>query len=244
MSSHLSRALHISSLPADTLFSLDLSFSLNTGKPPRLFTDPVSWVPMFDRIPPTPNASAASSRMQCIVNPLLAIAFHDVQYFAELMNAATADPSRRLRDTEFQTFVHLTQYRLLQLQDTLTEPLDELLRLALLAFLASITLHFPETKTGGIQYPYLARRFRECYCRSAADLDFENLTLWLLTMIAMAVHGVNDPWLRQCWRVEVSSDLSWTRARLRLEEIMWIRAIHDRAGRYAFEVMQGHQKVH
>jgi hypothetical protein len=172
-----------------------------------------------------------------LVDGRLVVIFRDLRYFAGLMNAATGS-NRRLRDTEFQNFICSIQYRLLQLQSTLDGTLGECLRLAMLAFLTT-TFQIPGTK---VQYPYLASRFRECYCVvEAATSQLQNLVLWLLTVAAISVYGVDEPWLRERWQVDVPS-LVWPEARRRLQEIMWIDAIHDEPGRYAFGVM-GHHEV-
>lgn len=75
-------------------------------------------------------------------------------------------------------------------------------------------------------------------CRGR-DVQLQNLVLWLLTVTAIFVYGVDEPWLRERWQVGVPS-LVWPEARRRLQEIMWIDAIHDEAGRYAFVVMSHH----
>ena len=229
-------------LSAYALLSLDLSVSLNTGEHPHFFTDPVSWGPIFDGLTPVPAAGGhGPSRHVQSVDSLgdrrLVVIFRDLQYFAGLMNAATGS-NRRLRDTEFQNFTCSIQYRLLQLQGTLDDILGECFRLAMLAFLTT-TFQIPGKK---VRYPYLASRFREC-CRTveAATPQLQDLMLWLLMVGAISVYSVDEPWLRERWQAEVLG-LVWPEARRLLQEIMWIDAIHDKPGRYAFEVMS-HREV-
>jgi hypothetical protein len=172
-----------------------------------------------------------------LVDRRLVVIFRDLQYFAGLMNAATGS-NRRLRDTEFQNFTCSIQYRLLQLQSTLDDILGECLRLAMLAFLTT-TFQIPGTK---VRYQYLASRFREC-CRAveAATPQLQDLMLWLLMVGTISVYGVDEPWLRERWQADVPG-LVWPEARRRLQEIMWIDAIHDEPERYAFEAMS-HREV-
>lgn len=74
-----------------------------------------------------------------------------------------------------------------------------------------------------IDLPYLAIRFREACCA------IEARTPEVRTLIL---------WLKERWQSQVP-DLEWTEAQGRLEEIMWINAIHDKPGKKAFEFMRG-----
>jgi hypothetical protein len=105
------------------------------------------------------------------------------------MNAATGS-NRRLRDTGFRNFICSIRHRLLRLQSTLDGILGGCLRLAMLVFLATT---FPVSGTK-VRYPYLASRFREC-CRAveAATPQLQDLMLWLLTVGATSIYGVDEP---------------------------------------------------
>jgi hypothetical protein len=61
--------------------------------------------------------------------------------------------------------------------------------------------------------------------------------LWFLTVGAISVFGVGEPWLRERRQAEVPSQMTWDEARQRLKDIMWINAIHDQPGQQAFKIL-------
>ena len=230
-------------ISAYTPLSLDLSLSLNTGERPHFFTNPVSWGPIFDGLPSVPaNSGHSPPRRLQFVDSLrdrrLVVIFRDLQSFAGLINAATSS-NRRLRDTDFQRFTCSIRYRLLQLQGMLDDTFSECFRLGMLAFLTT-TFPIPGQK---IRYPYLTSRFHQCCAAvEAATPHLQDLMLWLLTVGAISVYSVDEPWLRERWQVDVP-DLIWPEARRRLQEIVWIDVIHDKPGRYVFEAMSQQEVV-
>ena len=214
--------------------SLDLSFSLNTGEQPRFFTDPVSWTPTFDGLPFVQPASGRSPSsglrfLDDLEDHRLVVIFRDLQYFVMLLNTALVS-KRRMRDTEFQNFICAIQYRLLQLQGTLDDIIGECFRLGMLAFLTT-TFQIPGKK---VRYPYLTSRFRECCTAMEADTpQLQELKLWLLMVGSISVFSADEQWLRERW----PPGWVWSKARQRLQEILWINAIHHEPGRHAFEAM-------
>lgn len=184
------------------------------------------------------SRSTFSMELDGFVDRTLVVIFRDLKSFTGLVNAAIST-NQPLGDAEFENSICCFQYRLLQLQGTLNHDiLSECLRLAMLAFLTTacrIVGHRP-------QYPYVASRFRHCCCAIDTKILMlqipRDLSLWLLTVGVMSVWDVDEPWLRKRWQVDVSADLEWPEARRRLQEILWIDAMHDRPGTNSFEAMQ------
>ena len=168
-----------------------------------------------------------------LVDPRLAQCFVDLQRFAAAVNAAT--PDRPMPSTVFQGIVSSIQYRLIALQETLADFLAECLRLGMLAFLTT-TFQMPGNV---VRYPYLARRFRDCYRAVEKTPELADLVRWLLVIGAVSVCGPEEAWLRAGWAVDVAGEekQSWGRTRERLRDVMWIDGLHDEPGRAAFEAL-------
>ncbi|KAL4967008.1 uncharacterized protein BDV14DRAFT_170454 [Aspergillus stella-maris] len=85
--------------------------------------------------------------------------FKEMQHYSTLINSAHVTRQRRTIE-EYHSVVCSFQYRLLQLQGSLSDGLSECLRLAMLAFLIT-TFQFPGTRA---QYPYLANCLKRACC--------------------------------------------------------------------------------
>ena len=162
----------------------------------------------------------------------LVAVFRDLQHFCRLMNAASLCADR-LRDTEFQEIVVSVQYRLLSLQGETSTDLSECLRLSMLVFLTT-AFQVPETKSS---YPHLAHRLQHSLMILKAEPVARYIVMWMLVMVAVSIYRGDEPWLVEKWKMSVPQALPWRDARKRLQEIMWINAIHDRPGECAYNMI-------
>ncbi|KAK0703083.1 hypothetical protein B0T26DRAFT_876230 [Lasiosphaeria miniovina] len=223
----------------------DLAYSLYSGEKPvfagdasgtssHLAIETLSpWGCSWDGTASMPGAAGAVKSISGITNCELLAVFADLRRLCRALNAAAESPTP-LYAVEFQDQICSVQYRLLGLQGCLDDALAECLRLAMLAFL-STTSQVPGTRG---HYPYLSRRFRETYdaVRTSAP-QLQGLVLWVLTIGAISIFDVVDPWLRGRWKAEVSPDMSWRDARQCLVGFPWIDYIHDQAALAVFEML-------
>ncbi|KAH6646693.1 hypothetical protein BKA67DRAFT_663094 [Truncatella angustata] len=218
---------------------IELAYSLATGETTPFFNDPVSLAPIF-KLPGLPSTSSCGLHdleMYGLKDHRIAAIFRDLQHYTDLINRASTAEDRRPA-AEFQNVLCSVQYRLVQLRGSLGDIPAECLRLAMLAFLTT-TFRVPGQSS---RYPHLAGRFRECcLALEVATPQLRDLTLWFLIVGAMALYDGGEEeeeeeqeWLRRRWSGCVPDDMTWSRARVRLKNIMWIDAIHDWSGERAF----------
>ena len=196
----------------------------------------ISWASRFADLPPLQHECDSEN---CPLNVISAVdddrlvaVFRDLQHFCRLMNAASLCADR-LHDTEFQEIVVSVQYRLLSLQGETRTNLSECLRLSMLAFLAT-PFQVPETRS---PYPHLAHRLRHSLIAIEADPAVQYLMLWMLVMGAASIYRGDEPWFVEKWKMSVPQALSWREARKRLQEVLWINALHDRPGECAYGII-------
>lgn len=220
---------------AHRIYSVDFAYFLYAGHEPVFFTDPETLV-YFSEKPITKQTESGRTPLRIpkpiakLANQKVAMLFSDMQQLSELLNSL-AGSKQKLHHIEFQHKICSIQYRLLQLHSEVDEGLEECLVLAMLAFL---TTPF-QLPYNGIRYPYLSTRFRQCFSTidvSAPELD--DLVLWLLTIAAISLYGVHDPWLQHQWRTNVPEEMKWPDAKLRLRKFIWIDTIHGKVGQLAF----------
>jgi hypothetical protein len=113
------------------------------------------------------------------------------------------------------------------LDGTLEDPTQELIRLSLLAFLATTF----KTPGRAIPYGWIANQIAKTYIEidtSLVSLDYA-LRLWVLVIAAISVTGVAELWLQLAWK-EHLLDLEWHEIKKDLMSIMWVECIHDGPG--------------
>ncbi|KFA73018.1 hypothetical protein S40288_03289 [Stachybotrys chartarum IBT 40288] len=212
------------------LARLDLSAYMSSGEPPRIFDEAVAYdshygldLILSQRKPP--------GFVELLKDDRLLVVFLDFRYFAAQINRGLDSRAPLTGTLAKESFISI-QSRLLQLSGQLANPLDELLRLGLIAF-SSNTLRIPGRT---ISSNYLTRLFRNAL--EAVDLERSGhveLSLWLLLVGAISVFRTDDAWLRNLWKETVRHDLSWNDARGQVSEIMWIKGLHDELGKEAFD---------
>ncbi|KAH8678172.1 hypothetical protein BX600DRAFT_146448 [Xylariales sp. PMI_506] len=209
---------------------IDLAYSMKTGEDSVFPPPDITWTPIIGTLGLLHAAWEYYDPVVYGIKDLrLASVFKDLQYYTRILNEARV-PGLRRSDVEYQAVISSVQHRLLQLQGTLNDIHSECVRLALLALLTTtFQLHGRR-----MRYPYLADRFRECYCAlEASTPELRGMMLWLLVVGTMSVYSSDEPWLRER-RVADVPELSWDEARRRLKGIIWIDAIHDVPGRQAY----------
>ena len=157
----------------------------------------------------------------------LTAVFLDLQY----LSITVSDHARRTSRYNslcFQSTLSSNQSRLMAYANEFTDPVQELVRLALLGFLTT-TFRLPEKH---VPYPWIRKELQKAYERAgnAIRVD-ETLNLWVLTMTAISVSGAEESWLQdEWWQAEGWKGKDWDGVKGRLEKVMWFEVIHDEQG--------------
>lgn len=158
--------------------------------------------------------------------------FEDVQVLSQLINSSHAS-GEKLSDMVLEGFLTSIQSRLLLLDfhGHHCNPLAELLRLSLHAYLTTVFWNFPGLKT---QYPHLAAQFREvCLMFSPATAGESFLFGWALMVGAVSLfHGQDQDWLTEILYPLIDTTLGtmWLEVKVSLGQVMWIGSLHDDPG--------------
>ena len=125
------------------------------------------------------------------------------------------------------------QYRLLLLEQSLeTQPVQEAVRLGLLAFQTSIFLQMYGTK---MKYDFLSEQLAKGIHRlPEISPVLVQLKTWLAFIGSIAVLDSNEPWLVATIR-RLTLNSGWIETRRLLEDVMWIGIIHDAAGKQVYD---------
>lgn len=174
----------------------------------------------------------------CVPDSRLALVFYTLQCTALLLDthdfgAPTINGGRLHERMGF------VQYELLSLKDQLMDGISELIRLSMVAFLAT-TFRVP----GQYEHPSCARLARPLLASCTANRDGiakipGAMRTWLLLVGVMTASGFGDHQIRMAWRdlVPLSPAMSWEAVRGEAKKVMWIDAIHDALGRRAFDAL-------
>ncbi|KAM0722725.1 hypothetical protein Q7P37_002166 [Cladosporium fusiforme] len=214
------------------LNGIDLVWTLASGKEPFFTRVPTSW----DSIFPSPRPSKAANLLS---PPLywdmrLVNAFTDLQTLSLQINQSVRAHTR-YNAARFSSVLTSVQSRLTYLRGALDDPLQEVMRLAMLALMTT-TFAVPGRKTPYNRvvaelpelYPKIGNR--ECGQR-------RKLLLWALIVFVSTVVSAQEQWLREAWN-EVAPGLNWMGVREILAEVMWIEVAHDGIGEMAFDQLQ------
>ncbi|CAH0054446.1 unnamed protein product [Clonostachys solani] len=122
------------------LSRIDLCVTLSSGQGPYFpRSDPVGL--LHDLIKPHPQACLSLYSRQPVIHILdarLVPIFLDLQYLAWRINTATRARSEGIQEDEVHAGICVAQYRLWQLQGTMSDILGECLRVAMLSFLTTM----------------------------------------------------------------------------------------------------------
>lgn len=158
--------------------------------------------------------------------------FQDIQVLSQLINSSHGS-GEKLSDIVVEGFLTSIQSRLLLLdfRNHHWNPLAEILRLSLHAYLTTVFWNFPGLKT---QYPYIAAQFREaCLIFSPANTGESFLFAWALMVGAVSLfHGQDQEWLmeRLYPLMENTLGIMWLEVKCSLCQAMWIESLHDGPG--------------
>lgn len=219
-------------------YRIDLGWALKYGVKPD-FADPeMSWDPHLDdtillESPVLPESMSASIRdyVQTLTYKLRNV-FADLQAFASVANKLAVS-SRKLRPDLFQEIMLSIQYRLMLLEyDMDRQPIEEALRLGLLAFQTSV---FIQMKNIRVKYEDLIERLRKTMSRIPETVPLlVDLKLWILLMGAIALFDPDVRWLEENIR-RTAKGRSWEEVHTLMRSIMWIDLVHDTPGRQVFD---------
>lgn len=164
----------------------------------------------------------------------IAIVFQQLHTFSRDLNLLKAN-KQKISQNAFQNKLCLLQSRLLGLQGKMQSILAECLRLAMLAYLTT-TFQIP---WNAVRYPFLAKNFRTCYSAlGSPESQSQGIRLWFLTIGAISLYGLHDPWLRERWQADIPRPRQWREAEQILRQFPWVDAIHGRLAESAFNVLQ------
>ena len=123
----------------------------------------------------------------------------------------------------------------MHLATILENPVEELVRLALLAFITPV-FNVPGRK---MPYAKLAKRLLSIYPKASSSL-FEqerSLVAWMLIM-AGSIVGTQEAWVQEVWS-KVASDLERIAVKDVSSQVMWIDVVHDSVGHIVFKQLGG-----
>lgn len=226
------------------LYRVDLSVALRFGSPPLFFSNDVRWKTYLadtniiprQRIDHDEKAVKVSNFIEQNVDTKLRNVWADLATFASLANLAY-QTGRRLEPSLSNETMVSTMYRLLHLSFPKL-PMEEAIRLGLLAFCSTI---FLQGQLLSRHYKHLVSRLRTSLekLRNKSDAPLCAVRLWLVMMLALVSSPVSDDiwllgWIDGILRETGSTD--WDNAQSILCSIMWIGFLHDNPGRVIVEM--------
>ncbi|RBR26432.1 uncharacterized protein FIESC28_00726 [Fusarium coffeatum] len=219
------------------LCRVDLGWSIRNGCKPEIYSGKPAWEPLleafgtvacsFDIQPPTLNFM----NLYYTWDYRLQNTFKDLRDFSFLANRLSPT-SQKLKPEAFQEIMLSIQYRLLQL--SFTEPLQEALRVGLLAYESTIFLQIQGTKLKSESFRVQMQETIQAV--PVLGEATANIKLWLLLVGSMMVFEGTEEWLVQTIR-SLAGRQGWKDVRSRVRDVMWIDVIHDTPGRKAYEAV-------
>ncbi|KAF4448314.1 hypothetical protein F53441_8253 [Fusarium austroafricanum] len=223
------------------LCRVDLGWSLRNGCKPEIYKDKPAWEPLFEAFGTVASSfdiqepSLNFMNVYYTWNWRLQNVFKDLRDFSALANRLSP-VAQKLKPEAFQEVMLSIQYRLLQLdfsQDP--SPIQEALRIGLLAYESTIFLQIQGTK---LKSESFSRQFREAIQATPVQGEATaNIKLWLLLIGSIMVFDSTEDWLVQSI-YSLTGRQTWEEVRERVREVMWIDVVHDVSGRKAFEATQ------
>ncbi|KAF4446446.1 hypothetical protein FALBO_17072 [Fusarium albosuccineum] len=223
------------------LCRVDLGWSIRSGCKPEIWDSDLSWRPMFEHmqhITAPPELETPSSSFLAMIaawDYRLQNVWKDLRDFAALANQLIPG-QRKLPPDVFQEIMLSVQYRLLLLQYPLDMyPVQEAIRLGLLAFESTVFFQVPGVK---LKSRMFAKQLRDAI--EAIPVDGQviaNIKLWLLFIGSIIVFEGKEPWLVQSIR-GLTGRQTWSEVRKRVKEVMWIDIVHDLPGHLAYRSTQ------
>jgi hypothetical protein len=227
--------------PGTDCCSVDLGWSIKNGCKPEIYNGRPAWEPLLEAFGTVASSFEIQEPSLNFMNIYytwdwrLQNAFKDLRDFSALANKLSPT-AQKLKPEAFQEIMLSIQYRLLQLDfSSDPNPMQEALRIGLLAYESTIFLQIQGTK---LKSDSFKRQMREAIQGIPVQGEASaNVKLWLLLVGSMMVFGGNEKWLVQSIR-SLAGRQNWEEVRERVREIMWIDVIHDVPGRQAYQAAQ------
>jgi hypothetical protein len=210
---------------------MDLAWCLSAGRKPY-FVQPIkSW----DCTIAIPYAPLPSN----LYRPPAHWDYRVVNVFKDFQKLALKINRNRLRfvfhnPSIFQNDLASVQSRLISLADSVTKPIERLVRLVMLAMLTT-TYRIPGRR---ISYGWLVEQLKEVFITASSEIRSDkSLLLWTLVMASSTVAKARDEWIRDAW-MTVGAEMEWVDVKAHLLKVMWIEIVHDEPGEAAYEELR------
>jgi hypothetical protein len=164
----------------------------------------------------------------------LANVFQDFQYLSLRINRNALKRARH-DPTCFQNILTSLQSRLVHLGALLVSPVEQLIRLTMLAMLTTTF----KTPGRALPYGWVIEQLRDLYNKVAGSSfgHDTSLRLWVLITLTFTITGTQRKWIRDAWR-ETEAGLTWGTVKTHLLRVMWIELIHDKPGQSVFRELE------
>ncbi|KAJ4265363.1 hypothetical protein NW762_004651 [Fusarium torreyae] len=223
------------------LCRVDLGWSIRSGCKPEIYHGKPAWEPLLEAFGTVESSFDTHIPSRDFMNQFatwdyrLQNVFKDLRDFSSLANRLTPG-CQKLKPEAFQEIMLSIQYRLLILDYSCDpNPIQEAMRVGLLAYESTIFLQIQGTKLKSDDF---SQRLREAIQAIAVLGEATaNIKLWLLLVGSMMVFDGNEDWLVQSIQ-SLTGRQTWTEVRKRVKEIVWIDVVHDVSGREAYEATQ------
>lgn len=208
-----------------------------TGAKPAFAGTMRSYTPFFRRLPElaaayadsAPGFSAVYSAVHAL-DPRLAAVLQDLHDFSQMANAMP-QTGETIHPKYLNDLMTSTQYRLLEMDVGAGGGSAELMRLSLLAYLATLFLRVPKVKT---PFAFLGERLRWALMSAEPATEMEHrLYGWCLVVGAMSVLPESaEAWVQSRLPAAVVPALgkTWPEVQRGLRQVAWIDETHGEAG--------------
>lgn len=210
---------------------IDLAWSLSSGRRPY-FIQPISSWDRRVREPYTPLPPD-------LYQPSPEWDFRLANVFKDFQNIALKINRNKLKfviynPAIFQDDLASLQSRLMSLVDLVTTPVEQLVRLTMLAMLTT-TFRIPGRR---VPYTWVVEQLRENYIAAGNGIRHDkSLLIWVLMTVWITVAGPNETWIQDAW-TNTDTTLSWSDVKADLLRIMWIEVVHDKPGEMVYQQLQ------
>ncbi|KAH7081276.1 hypothetical protein BKA63DRAFT_503502 [Paraphoma chrysanthemicola] len=210
---------------------IDLAWSLSSGRRPY-FIQPISSWDCRVKVPYKPLPSG-------LYQPSPDWDFRLANVFKDFQNITLKINCNKLKfvinnPAIFQDDLASLQSRLMSLADLVTTPIEQLVRLTMLAMLTT-TFHIPGRK---VPYTWVVEQLRDNYIAAGSEVRRDkSLLLWVLMTVLITVAGPNETWIQDAW-THIDTTLTWTDVKERLLRVMWIELVHDKPGEVVYQQLE------
>ena len=207
---------------------IDLAWSLASGRKPY-FMQPINSWDCHIRCPyPTlpPN----------LYQPSAAWDYRIVNTFKDFQNLTLMINRNRLKfvintPEVCQADLSSLQTRLICLADAVTQPIEELVRLVMLAMLTT-TFQLPGRR---IPYAWVIEQLRTMYTTVGSEMrQDKSLLLWVLLTASITVARTHDTWIRDALKTAVAG-LEWKDVQAHVSRVMWIEIVYNKLGKKTYD---------